>query len=167
DIREELFLLGSEILKAYYQYESESLEWIKRIDTSTEILELILSTKEEMKGLCDYQIYKWDERFDFDKEDIQKSRSKYSATYKPNFQGPFYTRDLFKLIKYPIFEEFMMDLQYEFLGPLNELINLLGKGYDIIQISAFLSLEYKKLVTPDKILKLVNHLENEELIKKK
>ena len=167
DTREELFLLGYEILKACYQYESESLEWIKRIDTSTEIIELILSAKEEMKGLCDYQINKWNERFDFDEEDLQISRSKYGATYKPNFQGPFYTRDLFKLIKYPIFKEFIMELQYEFLGPLNELINLLGKGYDIMQISAFLSLEYEKLVTPDKILKLVNHLENEELIKKK
>ena len=167
DFGEELFLLGREILKACYQYEIESLEWIKRLDTSAEIIELIVSAKEEMKGLCDYQLYKWNEKFNFDENDIKILKSKYADIYEPNYEGPFVIREIFKLLKYPIFEEFMVELQYEFLGPLSELVNLLGKNYDILQISAFLSLEYETIVRPDKILKMVEHLENEGLIRKK
>ena len=167
DFGKDLFLLGCEILKACYQYELESLEWIKQIDTSSEIVELIVSAKEEIKGLCDYQLYKWNEKFNFDENDIKILESKYADIYEPNYEGPFAVREVFKLIKYPIFEEFMAELQYEFLGPINELINLLGKGYNTLRISAFLSLEYEALVKPDKILKMVNHLENEDLIKKK
>jgi len=167
DLGKDLFLLGREILKACYQYEIESLEWIKQIVASSEILELIVSAKEEMKGLCDYQLNKWNEKFNFDENEIKILESKYADIWEPNYEGPFSVREVFKLLHYPIFEKFIMELQYEFLGPLNELINLLGKGYDILQISAYLSLEYDTLVRPDIILKLVSHLEREELIKKK
>ncbi|NVM45362.1 MAG: DUF4910 domain-containing protein, partial [Candidatus Lokiarchaeota archaeon] len=121
DFGKDLFLLGCEILKACYHYELESLEWIKQIDTSSEVIELIVSAKEEIKGLCDYQLYKWNERFNFDENDLKILESKYAAIYEPNYEGPFAVRELFKLIKYPIFEEFMAELQYEFLGPINEL----------------------------------------------
>ena len=160
-----LFLLGGEIINACFQYELESLEWIKLIDASSEILLLIESTKDEIKELLDYQNLRWNEKFDFG-EDVNKLESKFGDIFEPNFQGPFYTRDLFSLMKTPIFREFMEEMKYEFLGPINELINLLGKGYDILRTSAFLSLEYKMLVKPNKILKLVNHLEREQLIKK-
>ena len=163
----DLFLLGGEILKGCLQYGLESLEWIKLIDASSETLLLIERTKEEMKELWENQNLRWNDKLDFDAEDIKNTRLNFSTIYEPNFPGPFYTRDLFKLIKYPIFEEFMAELKYEFLGPLNELINLLGKGYDILRISAFLSLEYETIIKPNKILKLVNHLENEQLFKKK
>ena len=162
-----LFLLGREILKACFQYELESLEWIRLIDASSEILLLIESTKDEIEELLEYQNLRWNEKFNFDGEDINKLASKFGNIFEPNYQGPFYTRDLFSLMKTPIFREFMEELKYEFLGPINELINLLGKGYDILRISAFLSLEYETIVTPDKILKLVNHLEKTHLIKKK
>ena len=167
DFGKDLFLLGREILKACYQYEIESLEWIKHIETSSEIIDLIVSAKEEMKGLCDYQIYKWNEKFKFDENDIKTLKVKYADIYEPNYEGPFYVNRAFKLLKYPIFKQFMEELQYEFLGPINELINLLGKGNNALQISAFLSLEYETIVRPDKILKMVNHLVMEELIKKK
>ena len=117
--------------------------------------------------MCDYQLYKWNEKFNFDKNDIKNLESKYADIYEPNYEGPFAVREAFKLLSYPIFEEFIAELQYEFLGPLNELINLLGKGYDTLQVAAFLSLEYETIVRPDKILRMVNHLETEELIKKK
>ncbi len=167
DFGKELFLLGRELLKACYQYEIESMEWIKKFDVSSEIIELIVSVKEEMKGLCDYQLYKWNEKFNFDENDIKNLRAKYANIYEPNYEGPFVVREAFKLLNYPIFKEFMVELQYEFLGPINEMINLLGKGYDTMQISAFLSLEYETIVRPDKTLKMVNHLETEGLIKKK
>jgi len=167
DHGEDLFLLGCEILKACYKYEIESLEWIKQVDISSEIGELIVSAKEEMKGLCDSQLNKWNGKFNYDENYIKILKSKYSDIYEPNYEGPLVIREIFKLLKYRIFEEFMAELQYEFLGPLSELINLLGKGYDTLQISAFLSLEYEIVVKPDKIMKMVNHLETEELIKKK
>ncbi len=164
--RQELFLLGREILNSNLRYEFESLEWIKLVDASSEILLLIESTKAEMGKLIEYQNIKWIERFNFDENDIKILESKYEDIYEPNYEGPFAVKEVFKLLKYPIFEKFIVELQYEFLGPLNELVNLLGKGYNIMQISAFLSLEYETVVKPDKILKMLNHLENEELIKK-
>jgi len=163
----DLFLLGGEILKGCLQYGLESLEWIKLIDASSETLLLIERTKEEMKELWENQNLRWNDKLDFDAEDIKNTRLNFSTIYEPNFPGPFYTRDLFKLIKYPIFEEFMAELKYEFLGPLNELINLLGKGYDILRITAYLSLEYGTLIEVSKILNLVNHLEREKYIRKK
>ena len=163
----ELFLLGREILKSCFQYELESLEWIKLIDTSSDVLLLIESTKSEMYELLEYQRLRWNEKNIIDEEKIKTLKSKFSDNYELNFEGPFLTDNLFKLSKTPIFKQFIETLEYEFLGPINELINLIGKGYDILSISSFLSLEYKTLVKPNKILKLVNHLEREELIKKK
>jgi len=163
----ELFLLGREILKSCFQYELESLEWIKLIDTSSDVLLLIESTKGEMYEVLEYQRLRWNEKNIIDEEKIKTLKSKFSDNYELNFEGSFLTDNLFKLSKTPIFKQFIEDLEYEFLGPINELINLIGKGYDILSISSFLSLEYKTLVKPNKILKLVNHLEREELIKKK
>ena len=163
----ELFLLGQGILNACFQYETKSLEWVKLIDSSSDVLLLIESTKREINELLEYQRLKWNTRITFDEEDIKTFKNKFSANYKLNFEGPFLTDNLFKLIKTPIFKEFSEDLKYEFLGPINELINLIGKGYDILRISSFLSLEYKMLVKPNKIVKLVNHLEREQFIKQK
>jgi len=163
----ELFLLGQSILNACFQYEFESLEWIKLIDTSSDVLLLIESTKGEINELLEYQRLRWNEKFTFDEEDINTLKSKFSINYELNFDGPFLTDNLFKLIKAPIFKEFSEALKHEFLGPINELINLIGKGYDILRISSFLSLEYKMLVKPNKIVKLVNHLEKEQFIKQK
>jgi aminopeptidase-like protein len=163
----ELFLLGQDILNACFQYELESLEWIRLIDNSSDVLLLIKSAKDEMHELFEYQRLRWNEKFDFDEEDIKTLKSKFSYSYELNFEGPFLADDLFKLTKTPIFKEFIEELEYEFLGPINELINLIGKGYNILHISSLLSLEYKMLVKPNKIVKLVNHLEREQLIKKK
>ncbi|MBY8986884.1 MAG: DUF4910 domain-containing protein [Candidatus Lokiarchaeota archaeon] len=165
--RKDLFLLGREILKSSRQYELESLEWIKLIDTSSEILLLIESMKDEMNKLLEYQNLKWNEKFNFDERDIKILELKYADIYEPNYQGPFIVRELFKLFKIPIFKEFMEELKYEFLGPINELINLLGKGYNILRITAYLSLEYETPIEANKILNLVNHLESEKYIRKK
>jgi len=167
EFQEDLSLLGREILNSSLQYELESLDWIKLIDTSSEILLLIESTKDEMNKLIEYQNLRWNEKFNFDEKNIKILELKYGAVYEPNYQGPLTVREVFKLFKIPIFREFIEEMKYEFLGPLNELFNLLGKGYDILRITAYLSLEYDILIMPDKIMKLVIHLENEDLIKKK
>ena len=137
------------------------------MDNSPEILLLIKSTKDEIKELREYQNLRWNEKFNFDGEEIKNLKSKFGDIYESNYQGPFRIRDLFNLIKTPIFREFSEELKYEFLGPINELTNLLGKGYDILRISAYLSLEYETIIKPNKILKLVDYLEKEQFIKKK
>jgi len=165
--RNVLFILGREILKSSRKYEIESIEWIKLTDSSSEILSLIESTKNEINKLFEYQALKWTEKFNIDEKGIKNIELKYSDSYEPNYQGPFTVRELFKLYRIPIFKEFLDELKYEFLGPINELINLLGKGYNVLKISACMSLEYEIVVEPDKILNLVNHLEKELFIKKK
>jgi aminopeptidase-like protein len=165
--QKDLFLLGREILKSSLQYELESLEWIKLIDNSSEILSLIESTKDEMNKLIEYQNLKWDGKFNFDERDLKTLEVKFGDTYEHNYKGLFTVSEGFNLFRIPIFREFLEEMKYEFFGPINELINLLGKGYSILRVTAYLSLEYKTIVKPNKILKLVEQLEKEQLIRKK
>ena len=167
DFRIDSFLLGQDLITACFKYESELLERIKLIDNSSEALQLIGSAKKEREELESSQNIRWNEKFDLNEEDLKKEEQIYNNIYELTYPGPLYTRDLFKLIKYQEFEIFIAELKYEFLGPINELFNLLGKGYNILTISAFLSLEYETLVQPKKIQTLVDLLEKEELIQKK
>jgi len=128
-----LFFFGQDILDACFQYELESLEWLNLIVNSSDVLLLIESTKVEIKGLLEHQRLKWNEQCTFDNEEMDILKSKFSVSYELNFDGPFLTDNLFKLIKVPIFK----------------------------------SLEYLTIVKPYKIMELVNHLEREQLIKKK
>ena len=167
DFRIDLPLLGRYLIKAWSQYETELLERIKLIDNSSEILQLIDSSKIEIDNLEDSQNIRWNEKIDFNEKDLKQKEQGFNNIYELNYPGPLYTRDLFKLLKYQDFEKFLGELGYEFLGPINELFNLLGKGYNTLTISSFLSLEYETLVQPKKIQTLIDHLEKEDLIKKK
>ena len=162
-----LFLQGKALIKASFLYEIELLERIKLFENSSETLQLIEMAKKEIGELEDSQNRRWNEKFDFNEEEFKKEEQIFNNIYELTYSGPLYARNLFKLVKYHEFEIFIEELGYEFLGPINELFNLLGKGYNILTISAFLSLEYKTIIQPKKILTLVNHLEKEQLIKKK
>jgi hypothetical protein len=167
DLRIEYYLLGRYIVSCSFQYESELLERIESIDSSTETLHLIESAKNEMKGYIDSQKVRWDEKFDFNETDLKQKEQMFNNVYEHSYPGPLYARDAMLLVKYEDFEKFTTDLKYEFLGPINELFNLIGKGYNILTISAFLSLEYGTKIQPRTIQTLITHLLKEELIQKK
>ena len=167
DLRIESYLLGKYVIRCSFQYESELLERIELIDSSTETLHLIESAKNEMKGYIDSQKVRWDEKFDFNDTDLKQKEQMFNNVYEHNYPGPLYARDAMLLVKYEDFEIFTTDLKYEFLGPINELFNLIGKGYNILTISAFLSLEYGSIIQPRTIQTLITHLLEEELIQKK
>ena len=167
DLRIESYLLGKYVIRCSFQYESELLERIELIDSSTETLHLIESAKNEMKGYIDSQKVRWDEKFDFNDTDLKQKEQMFNNVYEHNYPGPLYARDAMLLVKYEDFEKFATYLKYEFLGPINELFNLIGKGYNILTISAFLSLEYGVIIQPRTIQTLITHLIKEELIQKK
>ena len=167
EFRIDSFLLGRDLIKASFQYETELLEKIKLIDNSSETFQLIESAKKEMEDLEDSQNIRWIEKFNFNEDELKKEEQPFNDIYELTYPGPLYARDLFSLVKYQEFELFLAELKYEFLGPINELFNLLGKGYNILTVSAFLSLEYETLVQPKKIQTLIDHLEKEHLIRKK
>ena len=167
EFRIDYFLLGKDLIKSSFLYEIELLERIKLIESSSETLQLIETAKKEIRELEDSQNLKWNEKFDFNEEECKKEEQIFNNIYELTYTGPLYSRNLFKLVKYQEFENFIAELQYELLGPINELFNLLGKGYNILTISAFLSLEYETIIQPKKIQTLVNLLEKEQLIKKK
>jgi hypothetical protein len=167
EFRIELFLLGKDLIKSSFLYEIELLERIKLIENSSETLQLIEMAKREIGELEDSQNRRWNEKFDFNEEEFKKEEQIFNNIYELTYSGPLYARNLFKLVKYPEFEKFIAELGYVLLGPINELFNLLGKGYNILTISAFLSLEYETIIQPKKIQTLVNLLEKEQLIKKK
>ncbi|MFX0010729.1 MAG: DUF4910 domain-containing protein [Candidatus Hermodarchaeota archaeon] len=167
DLRIESYLLGRNIIRCSFLYESKLLERIELTDNSTETLHLIDSAKKEVKEYIDSQKVGWDEKFDFNETDLKQKEQMFKNRYEHNYLGPLYARDAMLLVKYEDFEKFITDLKYEFLGPINELFNLIGKGYNILTISAFLSLEYGMIIQPRMIQTLVTHLLKEELIQKK
>jgi hypothetical protein len=98
--------------------------------------------------------------------DNNSASARFRKTYQANFEGPLLVDYLFDLYKIPLFKEFIEKMKYEYLGPLNELINLICKGNDILRVASSLSLDYKEIITPNKILELANYLEDEKLIKR-
>ncbi len=165
--RIESFLFGRTLIKACFQYELELLEKIKLIDKSSETLQLIESAKIENEELRSIQIKNWNDKFDFDENELNQKEQEFNTIYDLNYPGPLYARDLFKLVKYEDFENFLAKLKSEFLGAINELFNLIGKGYDTLTITSFLSLEYGAIIQPKTIQTLINHLEKEDFIRKK
>jgi len=162
----ELFLLGKELFNTYLDYELESLEWIKKVDISPSTVSLIELTKDEIKQFVEIQRIKWSNQIKGVVIDNYSVTARFRETYQANFEGPLLVDYLFNLYKIPLFKEFIEKMKYEYLGPLNELINLICKGNDILRVASSLSLDYKEIITPNKILELVNYLEDEKLIKR-
>jgi len=167
DFRIDSFLLGKEVIRASFEYEKELLERIKLIDNSSETLQLIESAKKEAEEIYDSQNRRWNAKFDLNEIDLQEKEQEFNNIYEINYSGVLRARDAFKLVKYQEFESFISELGYELFGPINEIFNLIGKGFNTLTITAFLSLEYEVVFQPKKIQTLVNHLEKEQLIRKK
>jgi aminopeptidase-like protein len=164
----ELFLLGTDLIKAFYDYEIDSLEWLENKCSPLKTGKSITSTKELITEIFNLHNLRWInyiKKYSRDKE-IEKLESKLKICYQPNFDGPFDEDCLFKLSKNQLFKEFYESLNSEYLGPLSELINLISKGYDILRVTSSLSLEYKSILSPNKIMTLVNYLEEKNIIKK-
>jgi len=98
-----------------------------------------------------------------DKE-IEVLASKLNLSYKPNFNGPLFVDHLFSLFENPSFKDFCKRLKSEYLGPICELVNLACKGYNVLRIASFLSLEYNMIIPPNKVVELVNYLEKEKIV---
>ena len=162
----ELFLLGKELFNTYLDYELESLEWIKKVDISPNTVSLIELTKDEIKQIVEIHRIKWSKQIKGVIIDNNSVSARFRETYQANFEGPLLVDYLFNLYKIPIFKEFIEKMKYEYLGPLNELINLICKGNDIFRVTSSLSLDYKEIIDPNKILELVNYIEDEKMIKR-
>lgn len=167
DIQIYSFLLGKDIIKAWFQYETELVETLKLIDNSSETLHLIELVKQEIEELHKSQKRSWNDKYELNEQEFKHKEQEYNNIYEPTYSGPLYARNLFKLVKYEDFELFLSQMKSEFLGAINELFNLIGKGYNTLMITAFLSLEYNTLAQVKMINKLQAHLEKEELIRKK
>jgi hypothetical protein len=159
--------LGKELFNTYLDYELESLEWIKKVDISPNTISLIELTKDEIKQFVEIQRIKWNKQLKGVIIDNNSVSARFRETYQANFEGPLLVDYLFNLNKIPLFKEFIEKMKYEYLGPLNELINLICKGNDILRVASSLSLDYKEIIDPNKILELVNYLEDEKMIKRK
>lgn len=158
----EYLLLGNELINYYLDYEIKSLEWITKVDNTPQTISLIEITKDEITQFVEIKKIKWSKLMSGKITD----NSQFRETYKPNYEGLFLVDHLFKLYRVPLFKEFIEKMKYEYFGPLNELINLIRKGYDILNIASSLSLDYNQVVSPSKILEITNYLENEKLIKR-
>ena len=165
--RLDAFLIGRNLITTGFQYETELLEKIKLFDNSSETLQLIELAKIEIEELRSSQDMKWNEIFDLDENESNQREQEFNPIYELAYLGPLYARDVLKLVKYKDFEIFLTKLKSEFLGPVNELFNLIGKGYNTLSITALLSLEYKEVIHPITIQTLIDHLEKEDLIRKK
>jgi hypothetical protein len=162
----ELVLLGTDLIQAFHDYEINAFKWIENVSSSLKVVRLLISAKQEISEILEIHNLRWNNqirKYSGD-EEIEKLESKLKLNYKPNFDGPFDVDRLFNLFKNSIFKEFCESLKSEYLGPLSELINLICKSYNILRVTSFLSLEYETIISPSKIMKLVNHLVEENII---
>ncbi|MBY8985964.1 MAG: DUF4910 domain-containing protein [Candidatus Lokiarchaeota archaeon] len=162
----ELVLLGTDLIQAFYDYEIDAFEWLERIFSPLKVIKLLTSTKQLISEIVEIHNLRWGnqiKKYHGDKE-IENLESKLKLNYKPNFDGPFEEDLLLKLSIKPLFKEFCESLKSGYLGALSELINLVCKGYNILRVTSSLSLEYKSIISPNKVLKLVNHLVEENII---
>ena len=162
----ELVLLGMDIIKAFYDYELTLLKWIENVDSSPKIVRLLESAKKEISEILELQNSRWSEQIKEYKGDneIEILESKLKLRYTPTFNGPLVVDQLFLLFENPSFKDFCKRLKSEYLGPISELINLACKGYNVLRIASFLSLEYNMIIPPNKVIELVNYLEKEKIV---
>lgn len=162
----ELILFGTDIVHASFDYNLELFNWIKNLDISPEIDTLLENTKKEIFDVYEIHNSRWkNQTRKFCRDEEKKLlESKLNLTFKPNFDGPFDEHHLIDLYKYSLFKEFCKSLKSEFLGAISELINLVCKGCNILRVASLLSLEYKTVIFPHKILKLLDYLEGENIL---
>ncbi|MHA1931483.1 MAG: DUF4910 domain-containing protein [Promethearchaeota archaeon] len=162
----ELVLLGTDVIQAFYDYEVKAFKWLENLCSSSKVVGLLESAKQEIVDILDIHNLRWNnqiKKYNGDKE-IEKLESKLRLNYKPNFNGPFDEDLLMNLLKNPMFKEFCDSLKSAYQGALSELINLVCNGYNILRVTSFLSLEYRAIISPNKIMKLVNYLVEENII---
>ena len=127
---------------------------------------MLESAKKEISEICEIQSIRWKnqtKKYKGDKE-MELLESKLNLNYKPNYNGPLFIDLIFSLSENPSFKDFCKLLKSEYLGPICELINLTCKGYNVLRIASFLSLEYNMIIPPNKVVKLVNYLEEEKIV---
>jgi aminopeptidase-like protein len=156
----EKILLGTDIFKAFYDYEINLFKWLKRIDNSQDIDTLSEFIEKEISIMIQFQKERWDiiTKQELDEKSIKLLKSKYATTFKPSFKGPFLVDRLFELHQINEFQQLCDDLKYGYLGPIDELINLSSKGYEVLRIASYLSLEYDTIILPSKVLTLLEYL---------
>jgi len=100
-------------------------------------------------------------------EEIDREKDNLLETkYQLNLTGPIPFKRMLRLGNKPSFKKFTEKLSYEFLGPIYELINLIAKNYNTLEICSYLTFEYETIIMPKTIIDLLRILEKEEIIKK-
>ncbi|MFW9785038.1 MAG: DUF4910 domain-containing protein [Candidatus Heimdallarchaeota archaeon] len=163
---EELIMLGQDIINAIYDYELNIFKWLERIDSTSKIMALVESAKNEVEEVIKSHQSRWNEQIKNYCKEIESFDSKFAARYKPNYIGPFVYDELTILQRNQLFKDFSKELNSKSSGPIIETINLVSKGYNILRVSSLLSLEYNVVISPRKVMELVNYLEKEKLVQK-
>ncbi|MHA2391145.1 MAG: DUF4910 domain-containing protein, partial [Promethearchaeota archaeon] len=163
----DLILLGKDLIQAVQDHEINILNWLENVDSSPQVIILLESAKNEIENICEiYRVF-WNsqvENYCREKE-IELLRSKFITRYIPNYDGPFVVDQLLTLFRNQKFEEFSKNLKSKFSGSISELINLVSKGFNVIRVSSILTLEYNAIISPSKVVELVNYMEKEKFIK--
>ncbi|MFW9950516.1 MAG: DUF4910 domain-containing protein, partial [Candidatus Thorarchaeota archaeon] len=86
----ELQILCIDILKTFYEYEINLLNWIKKYVISKELTEKYHSIKREISQIFEFQKDYWQKviKSFTNNNEIFDLRFDYQATFKPNFEGP-------------------------------------------------------------------------------
>ena len=161
-------LMEQALLKCYVKHEFENLDWLKQFMTSNDILHLVNLAKQELNEIIKITKSNLIKRSNLVNEntDLHDIKTDLNTHWRAIYDGPFPIDKLMQLSIKKEFKEFIEELGYPFLGPLNELVNLMAKNLSLLEISCYLSLEYEQLILPSKIRKLVEILEDEGFFKK-
>ncbi|MFX0081115.1 MAG: DUF4910 domain-containing protein [Candidatus Hodarchaeota archaeon] len=164
----EIVILGTDIIQSFLDYELNLLNWLEKFDSSYKLVGLLDFSKKLISEILEIYNLRWSNQIKeyIGDNKVEDLKTRLNVSYMPNFNGPLDIEKLFPLFDFPPFKDFCKSLKSEYLGPINELINLLCKGYKLLRVASYLSLEYNTTILPKKVVELVNYLEKENIIYK-
>ncbi len=158
-----------DLIKTITEFESKIIDSILKINTKLEEDKILLSLKEVIKSWSKIQEQRYTtllESYGISTNKYEQFNLLYSSKYIKNYEGIISIRTLIPILHNINFKKFSDQLNYKFLGPIHELINLLNNRFNTLRISSYLSLQYETILYPSVIQELIDYLVEQELIKK-
>jgi len=166
----DIITLLFDIIKTVIEYERGVIESIIKFDHNLKDNRLINSLEDEMNSWLRNQKQRYSkllESYNNITDWAEDPNSLYSSVYFKNYEGVITFRRLVPISQTPIFKEFTKKLSGTFFGPIHELLNLLNKGFNVLRICSYISLQYEQIIYPSTIQELINCLGDQELIEKR
>ncbi|UCD01470.1 MAG: DUF4910 domain-containing protein [Promethearchaeota archaeon] len=167
---DEKIALIYDLIKTFIEYESSVIESLFKFNHNLRDSRFLKYVEEEKNNWLNIQKQRCVTLLESNNNiisSLEKPELLYSSQYLKNYEGIITLRKLVQVSKKPIFKDFIKKIPYIFLGPIHELLNLLNKGFNVLRICSYLTLQYEQIIYPSTIQELIDYLEEQGFIKKR